>query len=407
MHILFLTDNFPPEVNAPATRTYEHAITWVKLGHKVTVVTGAPNFPEGKLFSGYRNRWYQCEDLNGIRVVRVKTYITANQGFAKRILDYLSFMVMGFIGGLFQKKPDIIVATSPQFFTAIGGYALSLFKRKKFVFEVRDIWPASITAVGAMKNSLALNILEKIELFLYRQADQIVVVTNAFKRELVARGVDKNKIHVVLNGVDLKRYLPSEVKDQSLLKQYDLDGKFIVGYIGTHGLAHGLEHILCAAQSLSEREEIKILFVGGGAARQELEQSVRDKGLKNVVLIPRQPKELMPQIWSLCDISLVSLRNTPLFETVIPSKIFESMGMGVPMILTMPTGEATEIIQKLNAGVVVAPEAPDDLANVVIELVDNPKYLKYLAKNAAASAHLYSREQLAREMIAIFDRGIR
>lgn len=407
MHILFLTDNFPPEVNAPATRTYEHAITWVKLGHKVTVVTGAPNFPEGKLFSGYRNRWYQCEDLNGIRVVRVKTYITANQGFTKRILDYLSFMVMGFIGGLFQKKPDIIVATSPQFFTAIGGYALSLLKRKKFVFEVRDIWPASITAVGAMKNSLALHILEKIELFLYRQADQIVVVTNAFKRELIARGVDKNKIHVVLNGVDLKRFRPSEVKDPYLLKQYDLDGKFIVGYIGTHGLAHGLEHILCAAQSLSEREEIKILFVGGGAARQELEQSVRDKGLKNVVLIPRQPKELMPQIWSLCDISLVSLRNTPLFETVIPSKIFESMGMGVPMILTMPTGEATEIIQKLNAGVGIAPEAPDDLAKVVIELVDNPKYLKHLAKNAAASAHLYSREKLAREMIAIFDRGIK
>ncbi|MFV0276915.1 MAG: glycosyltransferase family 4 protein, partial [Parahaliea sp.] len=174
MHILFLSDNFPPEGNAPATRTYEHAREWVRQGHEVTVITCAPNFPEGVLFEGYRNRWYQTEDLRGIRVVRVKTYITANQGFVKRILDYISFGLMGCIAGLFQRRPDVIVATSPQFFCACGGWLLSVLRRRPWIFELRDIWPASITAVGAMDKGLAVRFLEKIEMFLYHRANRIV-----------------------------------------------------------------------------------------------------------------------------------------------------------------------------------------------------------------------------------------
>lgn len=239
MHILFLTDNFPPEGNAPATRTYEHATRWVEAGHKVTVITCAPNFPEGKVFDGFKNKLYDVSELDGIRVVRVKTYITANEGFVKRILDYMSFMATGFIAGLFQKKPDVIVATSPQFFCACAGWALSAVRRKPFVFELRDIWPASITAVGAMKDSFAIRMLERIEMFLYRRADSIVSVTHAFKKELIERGVNGEKIEVVLNGVDLTKYEPSLSKDSDLAKQYGLENKFVVGYIGTHGMAHG------------------------------------------------------------------------------------------------------------------------------------------------------------------------
>ena len=213
MHIVFLTDNFYPEGNAPAARTYEHVASWVKAGHQVTVITGAPNFPEGKVFEGYKNNWYTKELLNGIQIVRVKTYIAANKGFAKRILDFLSFMVTSFIAGLFQKKADAIIATSPQFFTAISGWLLSVFKRKPFIFELRDFWPASIVAVGAMKKSWVLTCIEKVELFLYHRADQIVVVTKSFKTELIARGIESDKISVVLNGVDLKQYALAAIKD--------------------------------------------------------------------------------------------------------------------------------------------------------------------------------------------------
>ena len=399
MHILFLTDNFPPEGNAPATRTYEHAREWVKLGHKVTIITGAPNFPEGKVFGGYKNRWYSKSELDGIEIRRVKTYITANEGFAKRILDFMSFMVTSFFAGLFVKKPDVIVGTSPQFFTVVSAWALSAIRFKPFIFELRDIWPASITAVGAMGRSLPIRILEKIEVFLYRRADKIISVTHSFKKELIERGVAGNKIDVVLNGVDLSKYEPATQKDKSFAEQYDLTDKFVVGYVGTHGLAHSLDKIVEAAELLVDLKDVRILFAGGGAAKAEVEALVKDKGLSNVTLIPRQHKELMPKLWSLCDISLISLKDTELFKTVIPSKIFESMGMGLPMIMTSPIGEATTILTKSHSGIIVKPESPEDVASVIRELYQDRTRLDKLAINSAKAAKIYDRKQLAESML--------
>lgn len=407
MHILFLTDNFPPEGNAPASRTFEHATRWVEMGHKVTVITGAPNFPEGVVFEGYKNRWYQSEQIAGINVVRVKTYITANEGFVRRILDYISFMVSGFFAGLLQKKPDIVVATSPQFFNAVGGWALSAVRRKPFIFELRDIWPASITAVGAMQDSKVIKLLERLEMFLYRKADRIISVTESFKRELIERGIDGTKIDVVLNGVDLMKYAPATEKDSDLAETFGLKGKFVAGYIGTHGMAHGLEHIVDAAELLQQRDDIRFVFAGGGAAREQLETYVGEKQLNNVVLIPRQPKEMMPRLWSLCDVSLVNLIDTPLFRTVIPSKIFESMGMGIPVLVSMPVGEATEIVRESGAGVIVRPEAPLELSNAVAALCDDRSSWQRLSQQASVAAQLYSRESMAHKMLESFDNAIR
>ena len=389
MHILFMTDNFPPEGNAPASRTYEHAVYWVSSGHKVTVITGAPNFPEGKLFKGYKNRWYCVEDMDGIRVVRVKTYITANEGFAKRTLDYMSFMVSSYIAGLFQKRPDVIVATSPQFFTVCSAWMLSVFRRRPFVFELRDLWPASIKAVGAMKDSRLIRALERLEMFLYQKAAAIVSVTNAFKTELVERGIDGSKIAVVINGVELSRYSPCE-EDAALQREFDLEDKFVVGYIGTHGMAHALHRILEAADLLRDREEIVFLLVGGGAERETLLKRAEEMGLKNVRFAPRQPKEKMPAIWSLCDVSLIHLKNDPLFKSVIPSKIFESMGMGLPIILSLPAGESSRIIEGTGAGVVIPPEQPEKLALTVVELFEDRVKLEKLAKASAEAAAQHS-----------------
>ncbi|CAH6868471.1 Glycosyltransferase WbuB [Vibrio chagasii] len=403
MHILFLTDNFPPEGNAPATRTYEHAIRWVKAGHKVTVVTCAPNFPEGKVFEGYKNSLYQKRDMDGIDVVRVKTYVTANEGFIKRILDYTSFMVTGFIAGLFQKKPDVIIATSPQFFCACAGWALSAVRRKPFVFELRDIWPASITAVGAMKDSKAIRLLEKIEMFLYQRADAIVSVTHAFKQELIERGVDGSKIEVVLNGVDLSKYKPQE-KDAELANQYGLEGKFVAGYIGTHGMAHGLEHIVDVAERLQSNDDIRVVFAGGGAARQKVVDLVEQKQLKNVVLIDRQPKEMMSRLWSLCDVSLVPLINSDLFKTVIPSKIFECMGMGIPTIMSVPEGEATAIIRETNSGVVVDSESVEQITASILKLHEDHELYQQVRTRSIEAAPRYSRDIMAADMIHVFDK---
>jgi colanic acid biosynthesis glycosyl transferase WcaI len=403
MRILFLSDNFPPEGNAPATRLHEHALRWVRDGHEVTVITCAPNFPEGKLFAGYRNRWRAIEMIDGIRVVRVKTYITANEGFIKRTLDYMSFMLMAFAIGLFERRPDVVVATSPQFFCAIGGWLLSVAKWRPFVFELRDLWPASIVAVGAMRKSLLIRVLEWVELFLYRRAAAIVAVTNSFRDDLVARGIRADKIHVVINGVDLERYAPVP-RDPELAAHFDLGNRFAVGYLGTHGMAHALDKVLDAAQQLRDRADIVFFFAGGGAERGRVERLVAERGLTNVRLIPRQPKEMMSRLWSLCDAALIPLRDAPVFATVIPSKLFECMGMGIPVLMSLPRGEATVIVETTGCGIVVPPEDPQALAAVIESLVSDPERLKMLHHASAAAATSYSRETQARRMLEVLNR---
>ena len=170
MRILFVTENFPPETNAAATRVYERACFWADWGHDVTVVTTAPNFPQGRLYEGYRNRWHQTERMDGIEVVRVKTFIAPNRGTLWRMLDFLSFMVTGWAAGLVQPRPDVVAATSPQFFTAVAGWLVAMFRRVPFVFELGDIWTASIVAVGALSQCAALRLMERLELFLSRRA---------------------------------------------------------------------------------------------------------------------------------------------------------------------------------------------------------------------------------------------
>ena len=293
MHILFLSENYPPEVNASATRVFERLPYWIRAGHEVTVVTCFPNFPQGRLYSGWRQRMMQVQVENGVRVVRLRTYIARNEGFLRRTLDFVSFMVAAVLAAPRLPRPDVVVATSPQFFAAVGGWIVSKIKRRPFVFELGDLWPASIRAVGAVKGGVLLDLVEKLELYLYREAAAVVALTGAFKQDLVRRGIDPRKIYVVVNGVDLPRYSPS-AKDRSLEQALALEGRFVIGYIGTHGLAHDLGNILEAAELLRGRADICFLFVGDGAAKKQLQDDARRRALGNVVFVDPQPKERMP-----------------------------------------------------------------------------------------------------------------
>jgi colanic acid biosynthesis glycosyl transferase WcaI len=400
MNILFVSDNFPPERNASASRVYERARYWVDWGNSVTVLTGAPNFPDGKVFDGYRNHWRKVEELDGIRVVRLKTFIAPNEGVGLRTLDFLSFMLAASIAGLFEKRPDVIAATSPQFFSAVAGHFLARMQKRPFVFELSDLWPASIEAVGAMRAGIALRTIEKMELALYRRSARVVALTNAFRDNLIDRGIPPEKIKVVINGADAARYAPRERKP-ALMQKLGLAGCFVVGYIGTLGLAHALERVLDAAEILSANDRIRFLFVGAGAARARLISEAARRGLSNVVFVPAQPKGAMPDYWSVCDLALVHLKNSPLFSTVIPSKIFEAMAMGLPIMLASPEGEATAIIHSNSAGVVVPPEQPNALAQAVLDLQQSSARLSELAANSLRAAPLYSREKQAREMLSV------
>ena len=401
MHILFLTDNFPPEVNAPASRTFEHASEWVTVGHQVTIITCAPNFPNGRVFEGYRNRLWHSEMMGQIRVIRVWSFITANEGFILRILDYLSFMFSATLAALFVKQVDMVIGTSPQFFTVCAAYLVSRIKQKPFVFELRDMWPESIKAVGAMKNSLAIGVLGQIEMFLYRKAERIVSVTHSFKRKLIERGIDGEKIRVVTNGVDLTRFKPMS-RDKSLAQELRLTGCFVAGYVGTHGLAHGLETLLDTAEIFQNegRTDVRFLFLGDGSRKSVLVDDALRRKLQNVVFLDSVPKSEVVRYWSLVDVSIIHLRDTELFATVIPSKMFESMGMGIPILHGVP-GESADMVEREGVGIVFPSGNAEALHAALSSLVNDAAQCDELKKRCIAAAPSYDRKILAAAMLKI------
>lgn len=400
MRILFLADNYPPESNAAASRVHERAALWVREGHEVTVITSAPNFPEGKLYAGYRNRLFQRERIDGVDVIRVVTLIMPNKGVYLRIADFLSYMVSGTLAGAFLRRPDVVVATSPQFFCAVAGWMVSKLKRRPFVFELSDLWPASIRAVGALKNRRVLRWVERMELGLYRKSTQIVALTGAFREDLVSRGIDPAKITVIRNGVDGSRYSPGP-KNVALARKLGLEEKLVVGYIGTHGMAHALEGVLAAAELLRDDGRVAFLLVGTGAKREELLRKRDERGLSNVVMLPSQPKESIVEYWRLCNVSLVHLKDDPVFKTVVPSKIFEAMAMGLPILFAGPEGEASSIIEQEGCGVCVPSERPQVLADAVLHLLEDPELVSQLSAASARAAKDHTRQQQATEFLAV------
>ena len=332
MNILVLADNFTPEIVATSFRTHEHAKAWLDQGHTVTVVTCAPNWPQGQLFPGYRNRLYQEEWIDGIRVIRVWSYMTANKGFLKRTLDYVSFMMSAVFWCWRFPRFDVVLATSPQFFTALAGWLISTLCWRPWVFEVRDLWPASIAAVGASQGRL-IYWLERLELFLYRRANRVLVVTEAFRDDLQSRGISPEKIDLATNGVDLANFSRAHVTFNARERLGLAPDAFVTGYVGTTGMAHGLETLLDAAAACRDQKHIHFLIIGEGAERAHLEALARQQGLSNLRFLNRVPHAEMPSYLSAFDLPIIHLRPDPVFRTVIPSKLFEFMAMKMHVLI--------------------------------------------------------------------------
>ena len=387
MKILFLTHYFPPEVNAPATRTYEHCKEWIKKGHEVTVVTCVPNHPKGKVYPDYKNKIYQKEIIDGINVVRLWTYVTANEGFIKRTLNYISYMIAVVFSIPFLPKHDVVISTSPQFFCGLSGFFVKIFRRKPWIIEIRDLWPESIVAVGAIKNKWIIKVLEYLEKVVYTQSDHIVPVTDAFKLYMLKKGVPENKITVIKNGVDLSFYVPGSVEKTPEYGK-ELMNKFVASYVGTHGMAHHLETILEAAEMLKDRDDVIFLMVGHGAEKDRLLQLKENKNINNVMMLDQQDKRKMPLLWALSDVSLVLLKKSDLFKTVIPSKIFESMAMKKPIILGVE-GEVKGMIEEGECGITIEPENAKELAEAIVILADNKDIYNKYAENGRQYVEAY------------------
>jgi glycosyltransferase involved in cell wall biosynthesis len=374
VRILFLSHYFPPEVNAPASRTFEHCRVWAQTGHEAFVVTNVPNHPAGRIYPGYRNALAQSETVADIKVYRLLTFLAANRGIVRRSFSYFFYLVMSVLAAPFLPRVDIVVSTSPQFFCGLAGFFVSRIKRVPWVLEIRDLWPESIMAVGAVSRSLTLRWLVWLANFAYRKADLILCVTDSFKTAIMAEGIPGEKIAVIKNGVDLEFFSPERSLGPEAGRIPGLEntqGKFVLSYVGTHGMAHGLDTVLKAAELLRDEPNVLFLLVGDGAERENLLKQRDIMRLDNVVFLDQQPKTRMPAVWAVTDVSLVVLKDQPLFRTVIPSKIFESMAMMKPVILGV-RGESKALLEESGAGICIQPESPAQLARAVRRLYADP-----------------------------------
>jgi glycosyltransferase involved in cell wall biosynthesis len=406
--ILYVSQYFPPEMGAPAARAAELSRHWAQAGHEVTVLTGFPNHPTGVVPPEYRSKFRRLvmrETVDGANVVRTWLLPFPNRKAHERMLNYSSFCLSAASTGLMTSTPNVVIATSPQLLVGLSGWWLARCKRVPFVFEVRDLWPESLAAVGMGNgDGLLHHSLAKIAGFLYRHSNRIVVVTPAFEEHLVKHwGVPSEKIEVVENGVETDLFSPQSV-DASLRRELGAEDRFVVSYIGTMGMAHGLETLVEAASRLQESNpEVLFLLVGEGADKERITALAASRGLTNIRFVDQQPRERIPAYICASDACLVLLKKTDLFKTVIPTKMLEFMACARPVILGVE-GQAREIVEEAKAGIFIEPESSSDLAAAITRLSQNPALREEMGRGGRRHilAH-YSRRSTAETYIDVLN----
>lgn len=406
MNIAYFSHYFVPEIGAPSARIYDLSRQWLKLNHHVEVITCFPNHPTGRLYPGYQSQWYHRESLDGIVTHRNWSYITPNRGFVKKTIGHLSYLA----GARFNERHfgpfDVVIGTSPTFFAAMAAASFARRRKIPFIMEVRDLWPAIFVELGVLRNPQLIGLLEKRELSLYRQAQKIVVVTKTFRDNLISRGVSEEKVVSIPNGADVEFWQPQRNSHQ-LREKLGLAERFVVLYIGAHGISHGLDRVLDAAHELQDHSQVCFLFVGDGAEKQKLEQRAQQLGIRNVTFMGAVGKEEVRDYYQLADLCLVPLKNIPLFETFIPSKLFEMMAMARPIIGSV-RGESAEILQRSGSAIVVEPENSKQLADAILDLSRrSPADRQEMGERGRnfVVAH-YSRRALAEAYLEVLEQAI-
>ncbi len=406
LSIAIYSHYFSPEIGAPSARVYELSQQWLQTGNSVQVVTCMPNHPTGKIAPGYAPKWYQQETLDGVKAHRNWTYITPNKGFFKKTVGHISLALSSWINLRRLSRLDVVIGTSPTPFAAFAGLIAAKQRNVPFVMEVRDLWPAIFAELGVIKNKRILRMLELGEMWLYRQATQIVTVTEAFRQDLIRRDIPAEKITTITNGADISFWQPLP-KPADLAKELKLEGKFVVVYIGAHGVSHALERVIDAASLVADNESIHFLFVGAGSRKTVIQKYAVEQGLSNVTFLAPTDKQCVKKLYALADVCLVPLRDISLFDGFIPSKMFEIMAMAKPTVASL-RGEAAEIFEQAQSAEIVAPEDSVGIADAILKLQSAPGHTEQLAENGRAFvAANYSRKLLAERYLTVLRNAIR
>jgi glycosyltransferase involved in cell wall biosynthesis len=400
MRILYLSQYFPPEVGATQTRAYEMARGLVSAGHHVTMITEVPNHPHGIIPPEYRGRFYFREDLDGIEVIRLWVSASPKKHFRNRMAFYLSFMLNAMLAGLFLARGsyDVLYASSPPLFVGGAALPISYLRHIPLVFEVRDLWPESAVQLGELSNPLAIRFSTWLEKACYRRAIHIVAVTQGIYDRLVERGYQQNNLTLIPNGANTELYKPQPI-NHPLRQQLGISSEqFVIVYTGLHGLAHGLETALKAADHLRDRSDILFLFVGDGPQKEALIQMAKDMTLPNVRFHDAVPEPELPGYITLADVGLDTRRRLGISKGTLPVKMFSYMACGRPVLLSIE-GEAVRLLDRAQSGVAVPPETPEALAQAVLDLQSDPDRRARLGHNGRAFVEAnFSRQGFALQL---------
>ena len=403
MNIAFFLHYFSPEIGAPSARIHELSRRWIEMGHAVDVVTCFPNHPDGEIYPGYEKSKYSYEVLDKIHVHRNWTYITQNKGIIKRTLGHISFWPSSRLFSSNRvRDPDVVIGTSPTFFAPMAARGFARSKNVPFLMEVRDLWPGIFVELGVIQNKMIINLLEAWELWMYKQAVKVITVTSSFKENIVKRGIPEAKIEVVPNGADIEFWKPLD-RPSTLDRELNLEKKFVVLYIGAHGISQALDQVLEAAKTLMDKKEITFLFVGSGSKKEELVKIANEENIENVIFHDPVSKDQVKEFYNLADVCLVPLQDVDLFKTFIPSKMFEIMAMETPIVASLE-GEAKAILEESKSALITPPEDSQALAEAITLLYNQPQKRKKLAKLGRKFVkENFSRKALAEKYISLMD----
>jgi glycosyltransferase involved in cell wall biosynthesis len=404
MRILILTQYYLPEMGAPQNRLSDLARRMARSKHTITVLTALPNYPKGEVFEGFRGRFMMKEKIEGVSVIRTWIYATKSKLFVNRLLSYFSFVFSSLALGIWKVGPqDVVYVESPPLFLGISGFLISWLKGSKLVFNVSDLWPESAVAMGILRNKNLIVLSRWLEEFIYRHSHLITGQTQGIVENIQSRCPGK-PVALITNGADMDVFPPASQTFQpwKIRIEFGLEGKFVVGYAGIHGLAQGLETVIQVAYILARHRDIVFTFFGDGPEKEKLMRLASQAKLANTHFYPTQPTARMPEIITSFDTAIIPLRRLHLFKGALPSKIFETMAAAVPIIVSID-GEARALVEKARAGIYVEPESPQTMANAILQLYQDPDYRKSLGKNGRKYVmEHYDRREIAYQVERLF-----
>jgi colanic acid biosynthesis glycosyl transferase WcaI len=368
VRILLLSQWYAPE---PVVKPHLLAKDLVTRGHRVVSITGFPNYPQGRIYSGYRQRLWEWEWNERVRVLRLPLYPDHSRIPARRIVNFLSFASSAALLGPLLSGPADVMWVYDSLMVGIPAWWVGLLRDIPFVYEVQDMWPETLVATGMVAPGWVARSVGRLARFVYARAAALTVISPGFKRNLVGKGVPAEKIHVVPNWADEDIYRPV-LPDPALAAEHGLAGRFNIVYGGNLGAAQAMSNVIKAALLLHDLPAVQFVLIGDGVDEPMLRQAVKDYGLDNVRFLGRQPAEHMPRFFALADVLLVHLKHDPLFEITIPSKTLAYLACGRP-ILGVVSGDPADVIREAGAGIICPQEDPEALAQKVRSLYAMPR----------------------------------